>query len=180
MYRCRCRLWRSNGLNLERERTVVGKLMVMASLRYFSLHREEVPEKFNAYLLNMEWRGLFFLFGVWFRRNLLSFPAQWIALDISAFQSRGPNESKPRFINTHFKRSINSDTLDRYQRWNQTNICSLEDSMDFLCSEEVIELGTLYSVINMCSGMVFFFFLIRLIASLSLYFYLCVHSILTG
>ena len=39
--------------------------------------------------------------------------------------------------------------------------------MDFICSEEVIELGTDFSVIYMCSGMVFFltevfFFLIRL------------------
>ena len=28
--------------------------------------------------------------------------------------------------------------------------------MDFICSEEVIELGTDFSVIYMCSGMVFF------------------------
>ena len=43
------------------------------------------------------------------------------------------------------------DEIDR-------NICSLEDSMDFLCSEEMIELGMNYSVINLCSRMVFFFF----------------------
>ena len=39
MYRCRCQFRRSDSLNLEREWTVVGKLMVMASLRYFSLRR---------------------------------------------------------------------------------------------------------------------------------------------
>ena len=43
------------------------------------------------------------------------------------------------------------DEIDR-------NICSLDDSMDFLCSEEMIELGMNYSVINLCSRMVFFFF----------------------
>ena len=32
MYRCRCRFRRSDGLNLEMERMVVGKLMVMANL----------------------------------------------------------------------------------------------------------------------------------------------------
>ena len=32
MYRCRCRFRRFDGLNLEIERMVVGKLMVMANL----------------------------------------------------------------------------------------------------------------------------------------------------
>ena len=77
-----------------------------------------------------------------------------------------------------------SDETDR-------NICSLKDSMDFLCSEEVIRVrDTLLCYKYVLWNGFFFFYLIdwRLSdrrkasspLSLSLYFYLCVHSILTS
>ena len=95
-------------------------------------------EKIKMYLPNMEWRGLFFMFGVWFQRNLLSFPAQWTALDILHFKAMGQtNQSLDSSIPPSSAPSTSTlliaicDETDR-------NICSLEDSMDFLCSEEVI------------------------------------------
>ena len=147
MYRCQCRFRRSDGLNSESGGEIDGdgqpQIFLSSSVR---------SSKKNSMRTFQIWsEGDCFCCSVYGSNEICSLsPHNGRPQIFLRFKAMGQtNQSLDSSIPISSAPST-ATLLTTISNEINRNICSLEDSMDFLYSEEAIELGTHYSVINMC------------------------------